>query len=109
MLPDILGWIFDLLVKVLRYKKENPEKIKLQEYPRMADFAEFGEIISRCIGYQDGEFMKAYFENIDIQNEEVIESSLVAKTILEFMEDRESWSGSITLLLNLLTDCLGEK
>lgn len=109
LLPDILGWIFDLLVKVLKYRKENPEKIKLQEYPRMADFAEFGEIIARCSGHQDGEFMNAYFENIDIQNDEVIEASLVAKTILEFMEDKESWSGSVTLLLNLLTDCLGDE
>ncbi len=87
LIPDILGWVFDTLVKVLNYKYKNSDKIRLKEYPRMADFAEYGEIIARCIGYKENEFVKAYFENIEIQNEEVIESSIVARVIIEFMED----------------------
>ena len=83
LLPEILGWVFDVLVKTLRYRKENPEKIKLSEYPRMADFAESGEIVSRCIGYAEKRFIDAYFENIEIQNEEIIESSIVAKILLQ--------------------------
>ena len=57
LLPEILGWVFDVLVKTLRYRKENPEKIKLKEYPRMADFAESGEIVSRCIGYAENSLL----------------------------------------------------
>ena len=31
----------------------------------MADFAEIGEIISRCMGYKDNEFINAYYKNIN--------------------------------------------
>jgi hypothetical protein len=110
MIPDILGWIFDMLVKVLKYLKgASPDKIKLKEYPRMAEFAEYGEIISRCIGYKEDEFIKVYFNNIEIQNEEAIESSLVAKVIIEFIENRDNWEGSVTELLSILTTIITEK
>ena len=95
LLPEVLGWVFDILVKALRYRKENPEKIKLSEYPRMADFAESCEIVSRCIGYAENTFVDAYFENIEIQNEEIIESSIVAKILLQFLEYRDNWEGTV--------------
>ncbi len=47
--PFVLGHIFDILIKVLQYKERHGDKIMLKEYPRMADFAEWGEIISRCL------------------------------------------------------------
>ncbi|WP_458746022.1 bifunctional DNA primase/polymerase [Candidatus Nitrosocosmicus sp. T] len=109
LLPDILGWIFDILVKALRYKEKSPEKIKLPEYPRLADFAENGEIISRCMGYKENEFINAYFENIQIQNDEVVESSLLAKVVLEFMESQEKWEGSASELQATLTSFLETK
>ncbi len=104
LLPDILGWIFDVLVKVLKYKNENPEKTKLKQYPRMADFAEYGEIIARCIGYEEQAFIETYFENMEIQDNEVIESSVVANVLMDFMEDKDKWEGSATLLHATLTD-----
>ncbi len=103
LLPEILGWVFDVLVKTLRYRKENPEKIKLAEYPRMADFAESGEIVSRCIGYAEKRFIDAYFENIEIQNEEIIESSIVAKILLQFLDRRNGWEGTASELYEQLT------
>ncbi len=109
LIPDILGWVFDTLVKVLNYKYKNSDKIRLKEYPRMADFAEYGEIISRCIGYKDNEFIQVYFENIETQNDEVVESSIVAKVIIEFMEDQTEWEGSATHLHSLLTSYLESK
>ena len=56
MLPNLLGYIFDILVKVLGRIGE----VNLQELPRMADFAEMGELIARCLGYRDNEFINAY-------------------------------------------------
>ena len=50
----------------------------------MADFAEWGEIIARCLGYEKNEFINAYEENIQAQNDEVIESSPVAEVLLLF-------------------------
>jgi hypothetical protein len=51
----LLGYIFDILVKVLQVKKSGG--IKLNAHPRMADFAEIAEIASRCMGYDNGDFL----------------------------------------------------
>jgi hypothetical protein len=66
-LLQLLGYIFDILVKVLKFQKQNPDGLKLSEYPRLADFAEVGEIISRCMGSKPGKFIEAYFRNIELQ------------------------------------------
>lgn len=52
----------------------------------MADFAEYGELIARCMGYKEGEFTKAYFDNIKLQTEEVLESNELATAIRKLME-----------------------
>lgn len=108
MLPSILGYIFDTIVKVLKYKEEHKNEQILNVYPRMAEFAEWGEIIARCIGYNDNEFIEAYQENIDNQNDEVIESSPVAEAILLFMAEKKEWQGTPTELHKQLTDIIDQ-
>lgn len=95
--PLLLGYIFDILVKVLNFKKNNSE-IKIEGYPRMADFAEIGEIISRCMSYKDNEFIDAYNKNINILTEEAIASHPVASAIVKFMEDKTEWIDTMTEL-----------
>jgi hypothetical protein len=51
-----------MLVMVLNKKGQ----VTLEEYPRLADFAEYGELVARCIGHKDGEFTNAYFNNITL-------------------------------------------
>ena len=46
--------------------------------PRMADFAEMGELVARCLGYKDNEFTEAYCLNIGLINQEAIDSSPTA-------------------------------
>jgi len=110
--PLVLGFIFDLLVKVLKYRKDldKYEQILKNGYPRMADFAEWGEIISRCMGYGDNEFLEAYYENIANQNDEVIESSPVAEALLLFMfeMEKEYWEDTPTRLYRELTDIIDQ-
>jgi len=65
----------------------------------MADFAECAEIISRCMGNPDSLFMDAYYENIELQTEEILDTSLVASGILKFMESKNEWVGTATELL----------
>lgn len=100
ILPYLLGYIFDLLVKVLARMGE----IKLEELPRMADFAELGELISRCLGYPDGKFIVAYSRNIGITNEEVIDSNLVATAITLLMNKQKVCAGKAGELLALFND-----
>ena len=96
--PQLLGYIFDILVKVLKFREQRI-LINLEDLPRMADFAEYGEIISRCMGYNDREFINAYYANINLQTEEVLESSVVATTLRYFMSSRNEWRGSASQLL----------
>jgi hypothetical protein len=105
--PQLLGSIFDILVRFLIMRQTI--SIKFEKLPRMADFAECAEIISRCMGNPDGLFMDAYYENIELQTEEILNTSLVASAILKFMEDRKGWNGSATELLQELDQVVGEK
>lgn len=77
----------------------------------MADFAEWGEIIARCLGYNNNEFIKAYYENINSQNDEVIESSPVAEAILLFVKDWEighQWRGTPSKLHTDFTNMIDQ-
>ena len=83
--PQLLGYIFDILVKVLDMRQTT--SVEFEKLPRMADFAEVAEIISRCMGNKDNQFIDAYYENIKLQTEEILETSLVASAILKFMHE----------------------
>ena len=85
MRPQLLGYIFDVLVKVLRWKNEHGN-VNL-ELPRMADWAEWCEIISRCIGNKDGAFLEAFENNRKIQIEQIIESSQVATCLTYYVDN----------------------
>jgi hypothetical protein len=89
MLPNLLGYIFDILVKVLTRIGE----VKLEGLPRMADFAEMGELIARCLGYEHNVFIDAYTTNIQFTNQEAIDSSPVATAIINLMNIHAVWSG----------------
>jgi hypothetical protein len=94
--PQLLGYIFDIMTKVLRLRQTT--KVELKEHPRMADFAELAEIISRCMGNRDYLYLDAYYENIELQTEEVLEASPVGTAMIKFMNTREEWTGSATQL-----------
>ena len=93
----------------MQYEKQNPEGLKLKEYPRLADFAEVCEIVSRCMGNTAGQFIQAYFANIELQTREVIESDLVGKAIEIFINRYQKknkateWHGTISNLFEPLT------
>ncbi len=98
--PQVLGFIFDSLVKVLNRLKE----VQLKKYPRMADWAEICEVISRCLGYPENAFLNAYYKNIAAQNDKALESSLIATAIIKFVElkkgeDGRIWRGTSSELL----------
>jgi hypothetical protein len=110
--PHLLGFIFDTLVKVLQVIQEKGG-IKLDKKPRMSEWAKVCEIISRCMGNPENAFMRAYYKNIKVQSDEVIEGHPIAQCIQMFMAEqvevdgqkkkkREEWTGSATDLLQEL-------
>ncbi len=100
--PELLGFILDTIVKVLELKSRGG--IKLKSMSRMADFEIACEMISRCLGYDEGEFIKAYDENKGIGTSQVLEGSSVARAIIGMMESNDTWSGTATLLLSDLEE-----
>ena len=88
--PDLLGRIMDILVEVQRRKGE----VHLTEYPRLADFAEYGELIARCMGEPDGRFTAAYFENQKLQTIEALEAQPVGTAVMRLVELEQEWRPS---------------
>ena len=75
---------------------------------RMTDFAKSCEIISRWLGYPENAFIDAYRENIDNENDEIIEYSPVAESIITFMQNKKRWTGTPTQLLQQLGDIISQ-
>ena len=106
--PQLLGYIFDILAKVLEWKNNvNGPQLNLTKLPRMAEFAEYGEIISRCMGNPSNLFIDAYYKNIKLQSQEVLDSSVLASPIQQLLVNRndEEWIGRPTELLSELEYC----
>jgi hypothetical protein len=103
--PYLLGYIFDVIVKVLNRIGE----VKLDELPRMADFAEIGELIARCLDCKEGKFTEVYNANIGFTNEEAIGASPVATAVICLAdslkgEGKQIWDGICIVLLSKLNE-----
>jgi putative DNA primase/helicase len=94
--PKILGILLDGVSMALK----NLSSVKLDELPRMADFAKFATATEEAFGWPNGSFMEAYLRNHEIGLEAGLEADPVAQAILEW--DVDSWWGTATELLNIL-------
>jgi len=98
-MPSILGGVFNTIVKAMQIEPT----IKLNSYPRMADWTQWGCAIAEALGFTKEEFLKAYKANINRQTEMLINENIVATAIITFMEDKEEWKDTPTeLLLQLI-------
>ena len=86
--PQLLAYIFDILVKVLQIKQKGGIKTS-NGLNRMADFEEYAEIISRCMGYQEDEFLRVYQDNIGLQIDEAIQASPLSMAVVELMDNKD--------------------
>jgi DNA polymerase I len=80
----------------------------------MTDFALWGEALARAMGYEDMEFINAYFNNIGRQNIEAIEAHPLGLAIINLIGSFESkgetvWQGSPGELLDLLDRIASQK
>jgi hypothetical protein len=77
--PRILGGMLDAIVGGLR---ELPS-VHLCEYPRMADYAKWGEAVSRGLGWGQDTFAETYNANRREAAEPLLEESTVANAIMD--------------------------
>jgi hypothetical protein len=93
-LPQLFGALLDAVAGGLRLLPE----VKLAALPRMADFAIFGEAVSRALGNPPDTFLSAYRDNRRDANESVVEDSPVAGAVRELASQGE-WTGTAAELL----------
>ena len=93
---ELLGYIFNILVKVLQVKQNGGITIE-KGLNRMADFEQYAEIISQCLGNKEGEFLRVYQDNINIQVDEAIAANALSQAIILFMIEKiDDKTGDIT-------------
>ena len=93
--PHILGGMLDALSKAIALKPA----VVLAVKPRMADFASWGCAIAQALGHSSEDFIRAYQENIEEQNAEVLDGHPVAAAIMALMDKRDQWEGRPAALL----------
>jgi hypothetical protein len=106
----ILGAILAVISETL---KRYPE-ITLKGYFRMADFTKYGCAIAEALGKSKDDFIEAYRQKVELQNEEAVNANPVALTILDFCQTKfkkkvdgtltnKNWEGTPTKLLQEIT------
>lgn len=93
--PAILGALLDLLAQVL----SRLGSIRLTRLPRMADFARVLAAVDQAIGTNS---LGLFEEQGSRVAREVVESDSVGEKLVEFMSEREAWSGTASELLEAL-------
>lgn len=98
--PRIFGAILDTLSKAMAIYPA----VKIENLPRMADFAMWGEAVARALGHEPGEFLDAYRAKIGEQVKDILEENPIGLAILAFMENQTKWEGTPGELLKKLED-----
>jgi hypothetical protein len=100
--PVILGAVLDLVADVLRHVPQ----VTTGPLPRMADF---GRVLAALDAAQGWDIGGVFSDLVDSETGALIEGNPFASRLVEFMEDRDEWSGTATALLDELTALLPDK
>jgi hypothetical protein len=92
--PRILGALLDGVARGL----ELQSRTKLENKPRMADFAHWASACETAF-WPAGTFMSAYRRNSGEAMQDALEADPIAFAVLALMERRAVWSGTATELL----------
>jgi hypothetical protein len=94
--PKILGALMETLVHGLRALPQ----VRLEQLPRMADFALWATACETGFS-PGGGFLQAYRANRRIAIEDVVEADPVAACIRDVMTARQQWTGTASDLLRI--------
>lgn len=95
--PKLLGALLDRVAGGLR---ELPG-VRLEQLPRMADFARWGVACERAAG-ERSRFMEAYTANQGSAHEQAIDGSSLAAAVVAVMAHQDFWEGTATELYKTL-------
>jgi hypothetical protein len=94
--------IFGALCHAVSTALGNFDKVNLGAYPRMADFAHFVVAAEQALPWDSGMFLKAYENNRAELVDIAIDADPAGTFVLEFMDNRDEWSGTHSELLESL-------
>lgn len=98
-LPYLLYRALKILTKAIPIY----ESLKLQELPRMADFAKWGYAIAEVMKYGGNNFLEAYKRNQEEILEEMVEEDSVLNVLVEWIGKNQSFDGTMSELHVVLT------
>ena len=105
---DLKPYVLDNIFKVIPKSLNIYDSISLTNLARTADWCKWGyciaEVLEKEFGIENNgnQFIKDYNRNIDNQNKQVIDSNIVAQSLIEFMLDKNVWEGTASALYNIL-------
>ncbi|MGF1472426.1 MAG: hypothetical protein ACFB50_11905 [Rubrobacteraceae bacterium] len=102
--PAILAALFEAVSGALR----SVEAVRLEGMPRMADFAVWVTAAEEALGWEPGAFMDAYTGNRLEATDSALDADPVATAVLEFMSDRDEWTGTSSELWAALGELVDE-
>lgn len=91
-LPYILHSIFETLSKA----KKIHSTLKVERLPRMADAVLWHCAIAEALDIDHEEYLELYYDNQNAINQEILSAHPLAYSVLEFMQEKRKWKGSIT-------------
>lgn len=100
----ILGALLDALAAAV----QNLPTTKIEQLPRMADFALWATAAEPGLGWKPGTFMEAYTANRAEANSIALEASAIGDLVRDLVREWGEWTGKATDLLKLLTEMVGE-
>jgi hypothetical protein len=96
--PYVLGSLLDGVSHALR----SVGNIRLEQKPRMADFALWATAAEESFELAGGAFVSAFMGNRESANELALDASPIAATLVEFAQEQENWTGKPAELLEEL-------
>jgi len=101
--PKILGALFTGLAQAVREKPN----IKLTHRPRMIGFARLAIAAETALGFEAGEFLNVYSENLTEGAIAVLDNP-VAQALIDLVTTRKGWTGTTTELLKAIAPPVGD-
>ncbi len=99
--------IFSALIEAVSFALKNIESTSLAELPRMADFALWATAAEQALGLEEDAFMTAYTQNRENAHSIVLEDSILAEVLQEFL-DKKADGGKYKQAKILLKNFLAE-
>ena len=107
--PKVGGYLVKMIQKALIIHQYISKQL-IGRLPRMADFAIWGEAVSRALGYQPLEFFNAYTARISDLSKSVISENVVAQELIDYLRENKTFSEEKSLeitpsdLFNILVE-----